>query len=157
MNYPSTQARQNGFTLVEAVVAMAIFMIGFSGLYFLFNMSQSIVSDSEKRMHLNLMADRIIQTIAAEAQRSGTDSLNPFVNPGYYSGDCGGFATGSSNVVKSWCADLDTNIGPINPKSGKEIRKIVLLNDGTGLLIDISLVTSDGRISTYSSRKLRQL
>lgn len=157
MNYPSTQASQNGFTLVEAVVAMAIFMIGFSGLYFLFNMSQSIVADSEKRMHLNLMADRIIQTVAAEAQRAGTDSLNPFVNPGYYSGDCGGLATGSSDVVKSWCADLDTNIGAINPTSGKEIRKIVIVNDGTGLLIDISLVTSDGRISTYSSRKLRQL
>lgn len=156
MKYPSPQTRQNGFTLVEAVVAMAIFMIGFSGLYFLFNISQSIVTDSEKRMHLNLMADRIIQTIAAESQRSATDSLNPFVNPSYYSGDCAGLAS-SSTVVNSWCIDLDTNIGPINPTSGKEIRKISLVNDGTGLLIDISLVASDGRISTYSSRKLRQL
>lgn len=146
-----------GFTLVEALVAMAIFMIGFSSLFLLYNLSQATIVDSEKRMHINLMADRIVQTIAAEGQRSVSDPLNPFVNPSRYSGSLSNCNYATSDVRQSWCQDLNTNIGPINPTSGLEIRQVNVQNDGTGLIVDVTLVTSNGNVGAYFTRKLRQL
>lgn len=151
------QSAMAGFTLVEALVAMAIFMIGFSGLYFLFNLSQVTVIDSEKRMHINLMADRIIQMIAAEGQRAATDPLNPFSNPSKYSGSLNTCSYASNDDRQSWCQDLVTNIGPYNPASGLENRQVDVQNDGTGLIINVTLITSNGQVGAYYTRKLRQL
>ena len=147
-----------GFTLVEALVAMAIFTIGFSGLYVFFNLSQHSIVDAEKRMYVNLMSDRIIQTIASEAQRPVTDTLNPFTNPTKYSGslnDCKTYSAG--DVRQSWCVDLNTNIGPYNAISGAENRQIDIQNDGTGLIINVTIITAGGAVGAYYTRKLRQL
>lgn len=147
-----------GFTLVEALVAMAIFTIGFSGLYFFYNLSQHSIAEAEKRMYVNLMSDRIIQTIASEAQRPSTDSLNPFSNPAKYSGSLNNCNTYSSGDVRqSWCLDLNTNIGPYNASSNAENRQVDLLNDGTGLIVNVTLITANGAVSAYYTRKLRQL
>lgn len=148
---------QQGFTLVEALVAMAIFMLGFGGLYVFFALSQHSVMESERRMYLNLMGDRIVQTIAAEAQLSATDPLNPFVSPSLYAGSLNVCNYDSKDVRQSWCQDLDTNVGPYNPLSGNEDRHVDVVNDGTGLIVDVALVISDGKISAYFTRKLRQL
>ena len=51
-----TYSSQQGITLVEALVAMAIFMLGFGSLYVFFNLSQHSVVESERRLYLNLMA-----------------------------------------------------------------------------------------------------
>lgn len=147
-----------GFTLVEALVAMAIFMIGFSGLYFFYNLSQHSVVDAEKRMYVNLMSDRIIQTIASEAQRPVTDPLNPFIYPSKYSGslnNCSAYSAG--DVRQAWCLDLNTNIGPFNPAGGLENRQVDVQNDGTGLIVNVTLITSSGSVGAYYTRKLRQL
>ena len=150
-------AAQRGFTLVEALVAMAIFMIGFGGLYVFFNLSQHSVMESERRMYLNLMGDRIIQTIAAESQRSATDSLNPFVTPNTYAGSLNTCDYSDTDIRQDWCKDLNTNVGPYNASSGKENRLVELINDGTGLIVNVSLIVADGKVSAYFTRKLRQL
>jgi len=154
-----SNARQMaGFTLVEALVAMAIFTVGFSGLYFFYNLSQHSIADAEKRMYVNLMSDRIIQTIASEGQRSVTDLLNPFIYPSKYSGslnNCGIYSAG--DVRQAWCLDLNTNIGPYNATSGSENRQVDVLNDGTGLIVNITLITGNGAVGAYYTRKLRQL
>lgn len=147
-----------GFTLVEALVAMAIFTIGFSGLYFFYNLSQHAIVDAEKRMYVNLMSDRIIQTIASEAQRPVTDPLNPFISPNKYSGslnNCSTYSTG--DVRQSWCLDLNTNIGPYNASSTAENRQVDVQNDGTGLIVNVTLITANGQVGAYYTRKLRQL
>lgn len=147
-----------GFTLVEALVAMAIFTIGFSGLYFFYNLSQHSIVDAEKRMYVNLMSDRIIQTIASEAQRPISDNLNPFSNPSKYSGslnNCSVYSAG--DIRQTWCADLNKNIGPYNASSGNENRQIDVQNDGTGLIINVTLITGNGLVGAYYTRKLRQL
>ncbi len=147
-----------GFTLVEALVAMAIFTIGFSGLYFFYNLSQHSIADAEKRMYVNLMSDRIIQTIASEGQRPVTDPLNPFIAPSKYSGslnNCGTYS--ASDVRQSWCLDLNTNIGPYNAASGAENRQVDVLNDSTGLIVNVTLITGGGSVGAYYTRKLRQL
>jgi len=146
-----------GFTLVEALVAMVIFTIGFSGLYFFYGISQQVIADSEKRMYINLMGDRIVETIAAEGMRAATDPLNPFLTPSQYAGSLANCNYNTGDVRQSWCLDLSSNIGALNPLSGNEIRQIDVVNDGTGIIINVSLVTGNGSISAYFTRKLRQL
>lgn len=156
--YASNTSAMSGFTLVESLVAMAIFTIGFSGLYFFYNLSQHSIADAEKRMYVNLMSDRIIQTIASEAQRPTTDLLNPFSNPAKYSGslnNCSAYSAG--DVRQSWCLDLNTNIGAYNASSGAENRQIDVQNDGTGLIVNVTLITANGAVGAYYTRKLRQL
>ncbi len=153
----SRMATEQGFTLVEALVAMAIFMLGFSGLYFFYNLSQHTIADSEKRMYVNLMADRIVQTIASEAQRSSTDVLNPFVNPNQYSGSLNACNYGATDNRQGWCLDLNTNVGPYNPSSGQEDRKVEVQNDGTGLIVNVILIIANGNVSAFYTRKLRSL
>lgn len=148
----------NGFTLVESLVAMAIFMLGFSGLYVFYTMSQVLVKYSEQRLYLNLMGDRIIQTIAAGSQLGVSDNLNPFTNPDCYSGNLNicpsnspADETSCANVRQSWMYDICSNVGPLSNDS-----KLDLYNDGTGLIVNISLVTINGQVSTYLTRKIRQ-
>ncbi len=148
---------QTGFTLVEALVAMAIFMIGFSGLYFSYSLARSVISDAERRVGLNLMAHRIVQTIAAEGQRAVTDPQNPFANPSAYSGSLRSCNYSSTDDRQGWCVDLANDVGPYNAASGKEERLVDVVNDGTGLIVNITLIIANGSVSTYYSRKLRQL
>ena len=149
--------KDQGFTLVEAMVAMVIFTLGFSGLYFFYGISQQVIADSEKRMYINLMGDRIVETIAAEGMRSVSDPLNPFLTPSQYAGSLANCNYNTGDTRQAWCLDLNTNIGALNSSSGKEIRQIDVVNDGTGLIINVSLVTGGGTISAYFTRKLRQL
>ncbi|MBJ7380707.1 MAG: prepilin-type N-terminal cleavage/methylation domain-containing protein [Polynucleobacter sp.] len=150
-------AMSKGFTLVEAMVAMVIFTLGFSGLYFFYGISQQVIADAEKRMYINLMADRIIETIAAEGMRTSTDPLNPFSNPSQYAGNLATCSYSASDNRQGWCNDLNANIGAFNSASGLEIRQVDVVNDGTGLIVNVSLVTGGGNISAYFTRKLRQL
>jgi prepilin-type N-terminal cleavage/methylation domain-containing protein len=153
----SSSNRSKGFTLVEAMVAMVIFTLGFSGLYFFFGVAQQVIAESEKRMYLNLMADRIIETIAAEGMRASTDALNPFVTPSLYAGSLASCTYPTGDDRQSWCNDLSANIGPLNTTSGLEIRQVDVTKDGTALIVNVSLVTSGGQISAYFTRKLRQI
>lgn len=154
----SRQQFQEGFTLIEAIIAMAIFSIGFSGLYFFYGMSTQAIAESEKRMYLNMMGARIIETVAAEGQRTISDPLNPFAYPSKYSGSlnsCNSYSTSDDRYI--WCNDLNTAIGPYNPSSGLENRQVDVINDGTGLIINVSLIAAGGSISAFFTRKLRQL
>ncbi|MBU3541621.1 prepilin-type N-terminal cleavage/methylation domain-containing protein [Polynucleobacter sp. UB-Tiil-W10] len=154
---PTPDHHSKGFTLVEAMVAMVIFTLGFSGLYFFFGAAQQVIAESEKRMYLNLMADRIIETIAAEGMRSRTDALNPFVTPTQYSGSLATCSYPATDSRQLWCNDLNANIGPLNTTTGLEMRQVDITKDSTGLIINVSLVTNGGTISSYFTRKLRQI
>jgi prepilin-type N-terminal cleavage/methylation domain-containing protein len=147
---------EKGFTLIEALVALAIFSIGFSGIYLFFNHAQYVVTEAQKRMRLNLLANQIAETIAAQTQRSASDPLNPFVSPDLYSGSLVACSYGSTDSRQAWCLQLNQDVGPFNPISGKEQRDIALLNDGTGLIINVTLIAGGGSISAFYSRKLRQ-
>lgn len=148
---------ESGFTLVEALVAMVIFTVGFSGLFFFYSLSQQTITDSSRRLGINLIANRIIDTVAAEAQRPLADSKNPFVTPSMYSADLRSCNYNANDVRQAWCSDLNTLVGAYNPASGKESRLVTVVNDGTGVIVDIVIITSDGTVSAYFSRKIRQL
>ena len=151
------QTISQGFTLVEALVAMVVFTIGFSGLFLFFNISQQVVTDAQRKMYLNFLASQIVETIAAQAKRIPSDPLNPFVTPSRYSGSLAACNYTANDERQDWCLLLNSEIGVFNPVSGKEIRDISLLNDGTGLIVNVSLVANHGTVSVFYTRKLRQI
>jgi prepilin-type N-terminal cleavage/methylation domain-containing protein len=161
-----------GFTLIEALVSMVIFGIGFSGLYFLYGMALQSNSNTEKKMYMNLMANRIIETISTEAQRLSTDSeyntKSPFKVPSLYSGSLNN-CSGLSDPKLTWCNDLNTSIGQFTGISVWETRNITITSANpsgdptgisSGLIVNVSLVAESGAVNrifvqTYATRHIR--
>jgi hypothetical protein len=73
-------------------------------------------SNTDKKMHMNLIANRIIETIATEAQRLPTDpeysSKSPFIaaNHNLYRGSLN-TCSGLTEPKLTWCNELNTSIG----------------------------------------------
>lgn len=161
-----------GFTLIEALVAMVIFGIGFSGLYFLYGMALQSNSNTEKKMYMNLMANRIIETISTEAQRLPSDpeynTKSPFKAPSLYSGNLNN-CSGLTDPKLTWCNDLNNSIGPFTGISAWETRNISIssANPSTdptgvtsGLIVNVSLIAESGAVNrifvqTYATRHIR--
>ena len=167
-----SQIHIKGFTLIEALVAMVIFAIGFSGLYLFYGMALQSNSNTEKKMYMNLMANRIIETISTEAQRLPSDpeysKKSPFMNPSLYAGSLKN-CTGLSDPKLTWCNDLNNSIGVYTGISVWEDRNISITSadptsDPTGcipgLIVNVSLLAESGAVNrifvqTYATRHIR--
>jgi len=156
----TTLQKSKGFTLIEAIVSLALFAIAFSGLYFFFGMAQQANNNSEKRMHLNLMANHILETIHAEAFRDDADVANPFVTPASYTAnlsDCSIYT--APDVRHTWCTELNASVGPHKGVHADEIRTVEVVKDEAYLIANVSLVVDAGigdknLIKTFLSRKI---
>lgn len=159
LNYANdlSSTAEQGFTLVEALVGMMVFTIGFSGLFLFFNISQQVVTEAQTRLHLHFIAGQIVDAISANAKRSTSDPLNPFVSAASYSGSLANCSYPVADDRQLWCLQLNSEVGALNPVSGKEIRDIAIINDGTGLIINVSFVARHGAVSVYYTRKIRQI
>ena len=152
--------KSKGFTIIEAIVSLALFAIAFSGLYFFFGMAHQAYNNSEKRMHLNLMANHILETIHAEAFRDDADVANPFVTPASYTAnlsDCSIYT--APDVRHTWCTELNASVGPHKGVHADEIRTVEVVKDETYLIANVSLVVDAGigdknLIKTFLSRKI---
>jgi prepilin-type N-terminal cleavage/methylation domain-containing protein len=155
-----------GFTLIEAIVAMVIFAIGFTGLYFLFSVALQSVSNTEKKMYLNLMSNRIIETIATQAQNNGSELFDPSLYQVNLT-NCDLINPTTMMIAKTWCNDLNKQIGAYRGLTG-EIRSITiqgplggtLLATDTSLIVNISFSVPGGQganmVSTYATKKIRK-
>ena len=156
----STIQKTQGFTIIEAIVSMALFAIAFSGLYFFFGMAQQANNNSEKRMYLNLMGNQILETIHAEAFRGDDDVANPFVTPTSYTANLSDCSTYTAPDVRhTWCTELDASIGPHKGVHADEVRTVEVIKDETNLIVNVTLVADGGTgsnnlIKTFLSRKI---
>jgi prepilin-type N-terminal cleavage/methylation domain-containing protein len=152
--------KHNGFTIIEAIVSLALFAIAFSGLYLFFGMAQQANNNSEKKMYLNLMANQIIETITAETFREDSDVANPFVTPASYNADLSDCTTFTAPDVRhTWCTELDAVIGPHKGVSADEVRTVEVIQDDTNLIVNVVLVSDSGLgennlLRTVISRKI---
>lgn len=155
-----------GFTLIEAVVAMVIFAIGFTGLYFLFSVALQSVSNTEKKMYLNLMSNRIIETIATQFQNNGTIVFDPNLYQVNLT-NCALINPATMMIARAWCDDLNKQIGAYRGLIG-ETRNITiqgplggtLLDTDASLVVNISFSVPSGQganmVSTYATKKIRK-
>mgnify|MGYP000164954743 FL=1 len=152
--------KSKGFTLIEALVSLALFAIAFSGLYFFFGMAQQANNNSEKRMYLNLMTNQIIETIHAEAFRGDDDVANPFVTPASYNANLSDCSTYTAPDVRhTWCTELNASVGPHKGVHADEVRTVEVVKDETNLIVNVTLVADGGigdknLIKTFLSRKI---
>ena len=156
----TTLQKPQGFTIIEAIVSLAIFAIAFSGLYFFFGMAHQAYNNSEKRMHLNLMANHILETIHAEAYRDDADVANPFVTPASYTANLSDCSTYTAPDVRhTWCTELNASVGPHKGVHADEVRTVEVVKDEAYLIANVSLVVDAGigeknLIKTFLSRKI---
>ena len=150
---------QSGFTLIEAIISLVMFGISFAGLFLLFGIAQQTSMNTQKKMFLNIMANRIVETIANEGTNTDT-TINPFNNQSLYDGSLNDCTVGLSSYRLEWCTDLQNQVGGFTGYDGEE-RTVSVVKDGSDLLINISLVVdggSDGEnlVQSYFSRRLRK-
>lgn len=73
----STRSRQRGFSLLEAVVAMAIAAIAFAALYRTVGQSTKVAGDLDARVEAQLLAQSVLASAAfaedLESMQSGQD------------------------------------------------------------------------------------
>ena len=130
-----------GFTLIEAVVAMVIFGIAFSGLYLVFGIAIKGGSNARTIMHLNLIANQIVESISAETRRDLNDDLNPLKTPSIYNANlknCASF--GSSDIRNSWCTNLNDVVGGFQGTNSKQQRSVTVTKLSEHLYVDIHFV-----------------
>ena len=150
---------QSGFTLIEAIISLVMFGISFAGLFLLFGIAQQTSMNTQKKMFLNIMANRIVETIANEGTNTDT-TINPFNNQSLYDGSLNDCTVGLSSYKLEWCTDLQNQVGGFTGYDGEE-RTVSVVKDGSDLLINITLVVdggSDGEnlVQSYFSRRLRK-
>ncbi len=155
---------QLGFTLIEAIISLLVFGISFAGLFLLFGIAQQTAINAEKRMFLNLMANRIVENIANEGTNVNA-SINPFNNQTYYHGsldDCSIYGEADvPNYQFHWCTDLQNQVGGVAGSAGEE-RMVSVVKEANGdLYVDVILVVDGGMsgrnlVRAYFSRRLRR-
>lgn len=152
-----SHSSEEGFTLIEALVSLVIFVIGFSGLYLFYGMSQTTIDRSDKKLYASLLADSIVETIVAETRRPTTDVLNPFLTPASYAANLSNCSTYPvSDVRYTWCTDANTLLGPINLTSGLEARTVNVVVDGKSLIVNVNIISDSGAVQSSFSRKIRK-
>ena len=130
-----------GFTLIEAIVAMVIFGIAFSGLYLVFGIAIKGASDARTIMHLNLIANQIVESISAETRRDPNDDLNPLKTPDIYNANlqnCASFD--SSDIRNSWCNKLNEVVGGFQGTNSEQKRSVTVSKLDNNLYVDIHFV-----------------
>ena len=130
-----------GFTLIEAIVAMVIFGIAFTGLYLVFGIAIKGASDARTIMHLNLIANQIVESISAETRRDPNDDLNPLKTPSIYNANlknCASF--GSSDIRNYWCTNLNEVVGGFQGTNSKQQRSVTVTKLSDHLYVDIHFV-----------------
>ena len=128
-----------GFTLIEAVVAMVIFGIAFTGLYLVFGIAMKGADDAQKRMHLNLIANQIVESISAETRRDANDPLNPLKTPDIYDADLKNCVS-LRGIRKSWCTKLNEVVGGFQGTNSKQKRSVTVTKSAGNLYVDIHFV-----------------
>ena len=135
------KSNDKGFTLIEAVVAMVIFGIAFSGLYLVFGIAIKGGSNARTIMHLNLIANQIVESISAETRRDPNDDLNPLKTPSIYNANLKNCASyGSSDIRNSWCTNLNEVVGGFQGTNSKQQRSVTVTKLSDHLYVDIHFV-----------------
>ena len=142
---------QQGFTLIESLVSVAMLAIGFAGVFALVGVSDRMLHDSMEREELNYLSKEVVETLY-------TDPSSIETYQGKDLSDCGALATEKGKerqfeLMKRWCERLNNEMGA---KQGQDRRKIHVTKktiDGADVyVVAIELTSKDGKNSSWVKR-----
>ena len=143
--------RKQAFTLIEALVAVAIMAIGFAGVYSLVSTSNRVLSDSIDREKLNFQASEIIESLYA-------DKTNILEYNGKDLSKCSNLKTKKGmddqlTRLKLWCQKLQGDIGD---KRSQDRRRIRVEKKKVGqkyvYVVSIDLAGQDGSKTVFMKK-----
>jgi type IV pilus assembly protein PilV len=143
--------KKPAFTLIEALVSVAIMAIGFAGVYALVSTSNRILGDSIDREKLNFQASEIIESLHA-------DQANILEYNGKDLSKCSNLKTkkGMDDQLarlKKWCEKVK---GEIGDKRSQDRRRIRVEKKQVGqkyvYVVSIDLAGKDGKKTVFMKR-----
>jgi len=135
---------QKGFTLIEALVSVAIFAIGFAGVYALVGVSDRVLQNSVNRQQLNFQANEIVETL-------NSDPRNIAEYHGKNLGRCSSLSVSKGKDeqlkrLKRWC---ERSSGETGEKKSNDQRRIQVIKKSLGNrevnVASIELTSNDGK------------
>ena len=111
---------KNAFTLIEALVSVAITAIGFAGVYALVTVSNGVMSDTIDREKLKYQNTEIIESLNA-------DQTNIMEYNGKDLSNCSSITTGVGKNdqlihLKNWCSKIKGEVGDKRTSDKRIIR-----------------------------------
>ena len=145
------QCNKQAFTLIEALVSVAIMAIGFAGVYALVSTSNRILGDAIDREKLNFQASEIIESLHA-------DQANILEYDGKDLSKCASLKTkkgkeGQLTRLKAWCQKLQ---GEVGDKRSQDKRRIRVVKKKVGqkyvYVVSIDLSGKDNKKTVFMKR-----
>jgi type IV pilus assembly protein PilV len=142
---------KQAFTLIEALMSVAIMAIGFAGVYGLVSTSNRVLSDSIDREKLNFQAAEIIESLHA-------DQANILEYNGKDLSKCSNLKTKKGKEdqltrLKAWCQKLQ---GEVGDKRSQDKRRIRVVKKQVGqkyvYVVSIDLSGKDNKKTVFMKR-----
>jgi type IV pilus assembly protein PilV len=142
---------KQAFTLIEALMSVAIMAIGFAGVYALVSTSSRVLSDSIDREKLNFQAAEIIESLHA-------DQANILEYNGKDLSKCSNLKTKKGKEdqltrLKAWCQKLQ---GEVGDKRSQDKRRIRVVKKQVGqkyvYVVSIDLSGKDNKKTVFMKR-----
>ncbi len=142
---------KQAFTLIEALVSVAIMAIGFAGVYALVSTSNRVLSDSIDREKLNFQASEIIESLHGD-QANILEYHNKDLS------NCANIKTkkGMDDQLvrlKKWCEKVK---GEVGDKRSQDRRRIRVEKKKVGqkyvYVVSIDLAGKDGKKTVFMKK-----
>ena len=142
---------KKAFTLIEALMSVAIMAIGFAGVYTIVSTSNRALSDSIDREKLNFQVAEIIESLHA-------DQANILEYNGKDLSKCASLKTKKGKEdqltrLKAWCQKLQGEVGDKRSQDKRRIR-VVKKKDGQKhvYVVSIDLSGKDNKKTVFMKR-----
>ena len=136
------------FTLVEALVSVAIMAIGFAGVYALVSTSTTVLNDAIEREKLNFQAVEIVETLHSDQSQIEGYAHNDLGNSNCDALKLKDAKKGKIEQLKKlqiWCKKMSGEVGRKNSIDRRKIR-VEKPKDGTKAnVVSIELSGKNGK------------
>ena len=142
---------KNAFTLIEALVSVAITAIGFAGVYALVTVSNGVMSDTIDREKLKYQNTEIIESLNA-------DQTNIMEYNGKDLSNCSSITTGVGKNdqlihLKNWCSKIKGEVGDKRTSDKRIIRvEKKKIGDNYVYIVSLELNAKSNKKSVFMKR-----
>jgi len=139
---------KQAFTLIEALVSVAIMAIGFAGVYALVSTSTIVLNNAIEREKLNFQAVEVMETL-----QSDQDQIEGYAHANLDNNNCDSLSLKDANKgnaeqlkkIQTWCKKMSGEIGRKNSTDRRKIR-VEKPKDGTKAnVVSIELSGRNGK------------